>query len=94
LEINFSLSTGAGRSLRVARGVSGAADLLISPRKGARSLSSSGTGECGSMAARACRGVVPAGLERGLEVVAHPRRGVGVEAAHAGHLVAEALLGE
>jgi hypothetical protein len=38
--------------------------------------------------------VVPAGLERGLEVVAHAVGGVGVEAAHSGHLVAEALFGE
>ena len=40
------------------------------------------------------QGVTPAGLKRGLEVVAHPVGGVGVEAAHAGDLVAEALLGE
>jgi hypothetical protein len=40
------------------------------------------------------QGVFPAGLERGLEVVAHPGRGVGIEAAHAGDLVAEALFGE
>jgi hypothetical protein len=39
-------------------------------------------------------GVVPAGLKRLLEVVAHPVRGVDVEAAHARYLVAEALLGE
>jgi hypothetical protein len=39
-------------------------------------------------------GVVPAGLERGLEVVAHTVGGVGIEAAHAWHLVAETLLGE
>jgi hypothetical protein len=39
-------------------------------------------------------GILPAGLERGLEVVAHTVRGVGVEAAHAWYLVAQALLGE
>jgi hypothetical protein len=39
-------------------------------------------------------GVVPAGLEGGLEVVAHAVGGVGVQAAHAGDFVAEALLGE
>jgi hypothetical protein len=39
-------------------------------------------------------GVVPAGLERGLEVVAHAVGGVGVEATHAWDLVAEALFGE
>jgi hypothetical protein len=38
--------------------------------------------------------VVPAVLERLLEVVAHAVGGVGVEAAHAGDLVAEALFGE
>ena len=38
--------------------------------------------------------VHPAGLEGGFQVGAHPLGGVGVEAAHAGHLVAEALLGE
>jgi hypothetical protein len=46
--------------------------------------------EGGSFAER----VLPAGLEGGLEVFAHPVGGVGVEAAHAGHLVAEAVLGE
>jgi hypothetical protein len=40
------------------------------------------------------QGVLPAGLEGGHEVVAHPVGGVGVQAAHAGHLVASALLGE
>ena len=40
------------------------------------------------------QGVLPAGLERVLQLVAHPVRRVGVEATHAGHLVAEALLGE
>ena len=39
-------------------------------------------------------GVFPAGLERLLEVVAHPGGGVGVEAAHARDPVAEALFGE
>jgi hypothetical protein len=39
-------------------------------------------------------GVVPAGLECGLEVVAHAVGGVGVEATYAWHFVAEALLGE
>ena len=40
------------------------------------------------------QGLLPAGLEGGLEVLAHPVGGVGVEAAHAGHLVAEPMLGE
>jgi hypothetical protein len=39
-------------------------------------------------------GFFPAGLERGLEFVAHPFRGVGVQAAHAGDLVTETLFGE
>jgi hypothetical protein len=39
-------------------------------------------------------GVVPAGLERLLEVVSHALGGVGVEATHAWDLVAETLLGE
>jgi hypothetical protein len=38
--------------------------------------------------------VFPSGLEYVLKIVAHPVGGVGVEAAHAGDLVAEALLGE
>jgi hypothetical protein len=38
--------------------------------------------------------VLPTSLERGLQLVAHPLRGVGVQAAHAGYLVPEALLGE
>jgi hypothetical protein len=46
--------------------------------------------DCGAGAER----VFPAGLERLFEVVAHPGGGVGVEAAHAGYLVAEALLGQ
>jgi hypothetical protein len=37
---------------------------------------------------------VPSGLEGVLQIVAHTVGGVGVEAAHAGYLVAEALLGE
>ncbi|MGO9217339.1 MAG: hypothetical protein ACLP5E_06130 [Streptosporangiaceae bacterium] len=40
------------------------------------------------------QGVFPSGLECMLQVVAHPRGGVGVEAAYAGDFVAEALLGE
>ena len=40
------------------------------------------------------KGVFPSRLECVLEVVAHPVGGVGVQAAHAGDLVAEALLGE
>ena len=56
-------------------------------------------GECGQMAARSCResshrGVFPSGLECLLEVIAHPRGGVGAKAAHAGDFVAEAPLGE
>jgi len=39
-------------------------------------------------------GLFPAGLEGGLEFVAHSVRGVGVETAHPGDLVAEPLLGE
>jgi hypothetical protein len=39
-------------------------------------------------------GFGPAGLERLLEVVAHALGGVGIEATHAGYLVAETLLGE
>jgi hypothetical protein len=39
-------------------------------------------------------GFVPAGLERSLEVVAHAVGGLGVEPAHARHLVAEAPFGE
>src|SRR5207249_582809 len=35
-------------------------------------------------------GILPAGLERGLEVVPHAVRGVSVEAAHAWYLVAQA----
>lgn len=37
-------------------------------------------------------GFFPAGLEGGLEFVAHPVRGVGVEAAHPGDLVPEPLV--
>jgi hypothetical protein len=40
------------------------------------------------------QGFFPAGLKSVPEFVAHPFRGVGIEAAHAGHLVAEALLGQ
>jgi hypothetical protein len=36
----------------------------------------------------------PAGLQSDLEIIAHPVRGVRVKAAHAGHLVAETLLGQ
>lgn len=36
----------------------------------------------------------PAGLQSVLQVVAHPVRGVGIEPTHAGHLVAQALLGQ
>jgi hypothetical protein len=36
----------------------------------------------------------PPGLQCALEVVPHPVGGVGVQATHAGDLVAEALLGE
>jgi hypothetical protein len=39
-------------------------------------------------------GLFPADLEGGLEVVAHPVGGVSAEAAAAGDLMAEALLGE
>src|SRR5215469_16612491 len=39
-------------------------------------------------------GIVPAGLEHGLEVVAHPVGGVGVKAALAWYLVAKPLLGK
>jgi hypothetical protein len=38
--------------------------------------------------------LLPAVLEGVLEVVAHPVRGVRVQAAHAGHLVTQALLSE
>ncbi len=46
------------------------------------------------MAGPVAKGVFPSGLERMLEVVAHAGGGVGIEAAHAGDLVAEALFGE
>jgi hypothetical protein len=39
-------------------------------------------------------GFSPSGLEGGVQVVAHPGRGVRVQAAHTWHLVAEPLLGE
>src|SRR6185437_15614688 len=52
-----------------------------------------GSGECGQIAARAQR-LFPAGLERSLEVVAHPVGDMGVQAAHARYLVAEAPLGQ
>jgi hypothetical protein len=38
--------------------------------------------------------VLPAGLESGLEVLAHPVGSVRVEAAHAGNLVTQAMLGQ
>lgn len=42
----------------------------------------------------AAQGLFPAGLEDGFEVVAHPVRVVGVQAAHARYPMAETLLGE
>jgi hypothetical protein len=39
-------------------------------------------------------GILPTGLECGLEVVAQAFQGVGVEAVHVWYLVAQALLGE
>ncbi|MGD0373599.1 MAG: hypothetical protein ABSB01_03290 [Streptosporangiaceae bacterium] len=39
-------------------------------------------------------GFFPAGLEGGFQVVSHPVRGVGVQAAHPWHLMAEPLLGK
>ncbi|HLX48995.1 MAG TPA: hypothetical protein VKS82_11735 [Streptosporangiaceae bacterium] len=40
------------------------------------------------------QGVFPAGLEGGFEILTHAAGGVGVQAAHAGDFVAQALLGE
>ena len=40
------------------------------------------------------QGLLPAGLEGELEVLAHPVGDVSVETTHAGHLVAQAMLGE
>ena len=40
------------------------------------------------------KGFFPSGLESGCQVVAHPGRGVSVQAAHTWHLVAESLLGQ
>jgi hypothetical protein len=54
-EIDFSLSPGVGGCWGVLRGVAGSADSWVSPRCGASSSSSSGTGECGWMAARSLR---------------------------------------
>jgi hypothetical protein len=79
-EIIFSVPVRARASRSVARGVISSVGWRSLARKGIRSWSSSGNGECGLSA----EGVFPAGLERLLEVVAHPGGGVGVEAAHAG----------
>jgi hypothetical protein len=63
-------------------------------QKGASMASSSGTGECGSMAGALAEGFLPPGLESRGQFLAHLPRGVGVPAAHARDLVSEPLLGQ
>jgi hypothetical protein len=53
-----------------------------------------GHGGTGADGGAGAEGGFPAGLEGGGQLVAHPGGGVGVDAADAGDLVAEALLGE
>jgi hypothetical protein len=92
-EIIFSLPPRAGASCGVLCGVSCGAGSRFPPRSGASSSSSSGMGERGQMAARSRR----ESSQRAWSACfrsSHPRGGVGVEATHPGHFVAEALLGE
>src|SRR6266705_1054677 len=92
-EINFSLPPGVVRVARCRTVPMAGPASAWWRRWDASSSSSRGTGS-GADRRPGPERVLPAGLKGLDQGLAHPVRDVGIEAAHARHLVAEALLGE
>jgi hypothetical protein len=93
-EINFSLPPRGDAGCQVPDGAVRGAGVRLVAAVGCQHLVEQGDGGVAAGRGAGPQRVVPTGLERLDEWVAHPVRDVGVEAAQARHLVAEALLGE
>ena len=93
-EINFSLSPSGDAGCQVPGGAAAGFGVRLVAAVRRQQFVECGDGGVGAARRPGPERFLSAGLERLDERLAHPFRYVGVEAAHARHLVAEALLGE